>query len=278
MAGTPSPDPFQVALRAAITASGLPLDRIRHRLKLRDISVSVPTLSNWQSGRRRPERPESLRALAELERVLDLPPTALRSLLGPPRPRGRAAQTSGPRALAAAWGDAAGHLLSTVDTRSDENLVRLSHHDTVRVLANLVCVSTRQVLRARQSGVDRLVVVWDNSFARIIPRRHCRLGRVTSAAGLTVAELIFDRPLVRGETAIIEYGIESPEAGRVLRRFHLPTRDFVLEAVFDPAAPPVHCVRIDTKEPLLPSPAGSVHIVGLNITGDIGISWETAQR
>jgi len=83
------PEPFPRALRAAITASGLPLDRIRHRLELRGVSISVPTLSHWQSGRRRPERPESLRALAELEQLLSLPPLALRSLLGPPRPRGR---------------------------------------------------------------------------------------------------------------------------------------------------------------------------------------------
>jgi hypothetical protein len=68
-----SQDDFSVTLRAAIVASGLPLDRIRHRLQLRNVTVSVPTLSKWQSGSRRPERPESLRAITELEDVLNQP-------------------------------------------------------------------------------------------------------------------------------------------------------------------------------------------------------------
>jgi transcriptional regulator with XRE-family HTH domain len=267
--GSPAPDPFQTALRAAIAASGLPLDRIRYRLKLRDISVSVPTLSNWQSGRRRPERPESLRALAELERVLDLPPSALRSLLGPPRARARTLPPA-PRTLAAAWGDA--DLLSTVDIRSDGKLTRLSHHDMVRVAGRVTQVSTWQVLRAREDGADRWIAVWDG-LADIVPERHCRPGRRKSAKGLTVAELVFDRPLARGETTIIEYQTECHDSNGVLRRFHAPTRDYVLEATFDPATPPGTCARIDTNETLVPNASGSVHLVGLNVTGDIGIRW-----
>ena len=49
--------PFPDALRAAIKTSRLSLDRIQHRLGLRGITISVATLSYWQSGRRRPERP-----------------------------------------------------------------------------------------------------------------------------------------------------------------------------------------------------------------------------
>ncbi|MYR59325.1 transcriptional regulator, partial [Streptomyces sp. SID625] len=41
--------PFADALRAAITASGLSLDRIRDRLVRRGASLSVATLSSWQS-------------------------------------------------------------------------------------------------------------------------------------------------------------------------------------------------------------------------------------
>jgi hypothetical protein len=86
--------PFPAALRAAIVARGLSLDRIRHRLARRGLSVSVPTLSLWQSGRRRPERAESLRVLSGLEQVLELPSGSLEILLGPPRPRGRGAATT----------------------------------------------------------------------------------------------------------------------------------------------------------------------------------------
>src|SRR4051794_27382889 len=81
--------PFDVALRAAIVARGLSLDRIQHRLGRQGVQISLATLSYWQSGQRRPERPTSLRALEHLEDVLEVPRQSLRDLLGPPTPRGR---------------------------------------------------------------------------------------------------------------------------------------------------------------------------------------------
>lgn len=81
--------PFDVALRAAIRARGLGLDRIRYRLRGRGTTVSLATLSHWQSGRCRPERPESLEALRNLEEILNVPDGALSKLLGPPRARTR---------------------------------------------------------------------------------------------------------------------------------------------------------------------------------------------
>ncbi|HWD04127.1 MAG TPA: transcriptional regulator [Amycolatopsis sp.] len=81
--------PFADALRAAIRARGLGLDRIRYRLRARGTSLSLATLSHWQSGRCRPERPESLMALRNLEDILHVPPHSLRRLLGPPRSRGQ---------------------------------------------------------------------------------------------------------------------------------------------------------------------------------------------
>ncbi|MGA6165336.1 transcriptional regulator [Amycolatopsis magusensis] len=83
--------PFAAALRAAIRARGLGLERIRFRLLDRGVPVSLATLSYWQSGRCRPERPESLAALSELEDVLEVPPGSLTRLLGPPRRRTPAA-------------------------------------------------------------------------------------------------------------------------------------------------------------------------------------------
>ncbi|SEF36794.1 hypothetical protein SAMN05421837_111215 [Amycolatopsis pretoriensis] len=81
--------PFDVALRAAIRARGLGLDRIRYRLRGRGTTVSLATLSHWQSGRCRPERPESLEALRNLEDILNVPDGSLSKLLGPPRGRTR---------------------------------------------------------------------------------------------------------------------------------------------------------------------------------------------
>ncbi|MFD9892961.1 transcriptional regulator [Amycolatopsis sp. NPDC059027] len=79
--------PFAEALRAAIRARGLGLDRIRYRLRSRGTSLSLATLSHWQSGRCRPERSESLRALRNLEDILGVPGGSLIRLLGPPRGR-----------------------------------------------------------------------------------------------------------------------------------------------------------------------------------------------
>ncbi|WP_262414467.1 hypothetical protein [Streptomyces sp. ST1015] len=76
--------PFHEELRAAIAASGLSLDRIHERLRLRGVPVSAATLSSWQSGRHQPERRRSLSALAVLEDVLSLPPASLSARLAPP--------------------------------------------------------------------------------------------------------------------------------------------------------------------------------------------------
>ncbi|MEU6662769.1 hypothetical protein [Streptomyces sp. NPDC046821] len=73
--------PFHVALRAAITARGLPLHRVRHLLTQHGVSVCVTTLSYWQHGARHPQRAESLRAVCALEAVLELPADSLIRLL-----------------------------------------------------------------------------------------------------------------------------------------------------------------------------------------------------
>ncbi len=83
---------FSEALRSAISSSGLSLDRIQIRLQERGVPVSVTALSYWQSGKRQPERQQSLRAILALEQILDVPTGSLLSLLPPPRPRGAASR------------------------------------------------------------------------------------------------------------------------------------------------------------------------------------------
>ncbi|NIJ13132.1 hypothetical protein FHU38_003476 [Saccharomonospora amisosensis] len=83
---------FSDALRTAIATSGLSLDRIQARLHARGVSVSVTALSYWQSGKRQPERQNSLFAVRALEDILQLPAGSLLSLLPPPRPRGVASR------------------------------------------------------------------------------------------------------------------------------------------------------------------------------------------
>src|SRR4051794_9385628 len=151
--------PFPEALRAAIKTSRLSLDRIQHRLGLRGITISVATLSYWQSGRRRPERPESLEALRHLEAVLGVPPSSLTALLGPPRPRGRRSRPTRVLPIDALWSrrERLAALLNRVDTPSDCRLGRLSQHDRIEVAPDggQRSLWVRQVLRAEQDGADR---------------------------------------------------------------------------------------------------------------------------
>ncbi|CAM5692500.1 hypothetical protein SALBM311S_11107 [Streptomyces alboniger] len=43
--------PFHVALRAAIAARGLPLQRVQHHLSRHGVKVGVTSLSYWRRGR-----------------------------------------------------------------------------------------------------------------------------------------------------------------------------------------------------------------------------------
>lgn len=287
---------FAVILRAAIRARGLGLERIRDRLRAQGVSVSLATLSYWQSGRSRPERRESMTAIELLEGVLELPAGRLIASLGPPRRRGRWLSTVpvSPE-VAAFWPrpDAVEEAVSEVDIRWDERLTRISQHDRVFVSAGggEQSYHSRQVLRAEADGPDRWVVIMhldehDRPLPTIRPLRHCHLGRTVlrPADGLLVAELLFDRPLRKGETVITEHELENsapyPPAGNYERKFRLPVREYVLEVCFDPARLPVNCVRysqLDEADEIAQQvePSGSVHGVVLNFgPGRYGFRWD----
>ena len=65
--------------REALRRSGLSLDRLVVRLAEHGHQVSRTTLSNWQRGRTRPVRSDSLAAIPDLEMLLGLAPGALRA-------------------------------------------------------------------------------------------------------------------------------------------------------------------------------------------------------
>lgn len=80
-----SDDVFSATLRTAIADRGVTLVWLRDRLADRGNPVSLTTLSYWRSGRRHPEGAASRSAIAEIERLLDLPENHLTSRLGPGR-------------------------------------------------------------------------------------------------------------------------------------------------------------------------------------------------
>src|SRR5690606_16039778 len=294
--------PFKAALRAAIRASRLSLERIQHRLRQRGTPVSITALSYWQSCRRRPERPDSLLALRQLEQVLGVPDGSLSALLGPPRPRGRTRQAAAEAPpLSALWSEheTAAELLTQIDTSHDSKLTRLSHHDVVHVdqHGKLRKIRTHKLLRAAANGVDRWIIMFDGASSAetppvIRPIRYCRLGQVLTdhARDLVVAELLFDRTLARGETLLLEYEITDPPSGpnepehSFCRLFRLPVRQYVIEVQFDPTHPPKHCEgyvgdtstrEVEPPKPLVVDRYGRAHAVALDFgLGVFGVRWE----
>ncbi|MEV6647831.1 XRE family transcriptional regulator [Amycolatopsis sp. NPDC051371] len=291
----PSPDlgtllregPFDAALRAAIRARGLSLDRLREHLRTRGVTVTTATLSYWQSGRSRPERHDSVRGLRQLEDVLEVPPGSLVALLGPPRVR-----RSAPAEIGRFWPDGRpiDAAVSDVDIRWDERLTRLSQHDVVLVGPSCeeLEIRSRQVLRAEADGPDRWVVILhldehDRPLPELRDLRGCRAGRrvLRPGDGLLVVELLFGRPLLRGETVLTEHALVNraphPVATNYERKFRLPVREYVLEIRFSPEAVPSVCRRF--AEPgedadVIPE-SGAVHGVALNFgPGRYGFEWD----
>ncbi|MCX2732339.1 hypothetical protein OOZ19_19035 [Saccharopolyspora sp. NFXS83] len=298
--------PFEVALRAAIRSSRLSLERIQHRLQSRGTPVSITALSYWQSGRRRPERPDSLLALQQLENVLGVPDCALSALLGPPRPRGRTRQAAHDAPpLSELWSEneSAVELLTRIDTSHDSKLTRLSQHDVVHIDAygDQRMVRASKLVRAEANGADRWVVMFDGASTSpvsptIRPLRSCRIGQVLTdhARDVIVAELLFDRPLERGETMLLEYEISDMPTGAnepehtFCRLFRLPVRQYVVELEFDPSCPPEHVESFvgdsAANETAQPKPLSldrhaRTHAVTLDFgMGVFGVRWQPSRR
>ncbi|GGU57699.1 hypothetical protein GCM10010178_57520 [Lentzea flava] len=254
---------FAEALRTAITNRGLGLERIREHLSQHGVSVSLTTLSYWQTGRTRPERKKSLQAVVHLEHILQVPPGHLSELLGPSsRPRGRWL-----RRAPEFWPEPSHveHALLDMETRWDDQLIRVSQQDFVTVGADRSERSfrSRQVLSAAMNGPDRWVAIMhSDEFDRPLPEvrtlKNCKIGRLVrdEAQGFLITELLFDRVLRKGESIVIEHELVnselSPLAFGYERRFRLPTREYVLEVTFE-GAPPASVVQLADNSSVEPS-------------------------
>ncbi|KOV86293.1 hypothetical protein [Nocardia sp. NRRL S-836] len=263
---------FAEALDAAITASGLTLDRVRHRLAEQGAEVGIATLSYWRRARRRPEGPESLRAVQVLERVLGLPPSSLVVLLGAPRPRGRWVTRPESPHIAP--------LVAEFDDPDEGRCVLMSAHDVFTVRADRTerGVRSRAVLRGLTGLVHRYLVRYQADEPGTAPEldavEFCRVGRTVldAASGLMVAELLLDRPLKPGEHAMIEYALCAPPGPPVefySRRFRGPVGEYAQLVRFEGDPPAgVHAFRKDgpdapehTAEPLHVGPSGTSALI-----------------
>lgn len=292
--------PFHVALRAALTARGLPLHRVQHRLAARGIKVGVTSLSYWQQGARRPRRPESLKAVRALEQILELPAGTLLRLLA--APEGGGPETVRPpsrsyRALISV-GAAVEELLADMELPADGGLHTVGHHERVRIGAagELLGRESQHVVRAHRDGVDRYLAVHhgdpgcDPARVRVRAHENCRTGRVRwhREAAVLVAELLFDARLRAGDTYVFGYGFEDGTGGRsteYVRGFSYTGGQYVLQVRFDEAALPVRCRRFSRSGPCAPrsgladlTPSGrhrAVHLVEPGVRrGILGIGWD----
>ncbi|MBZ3902976.1 MULTISPECIES: hypothetical protein [Streptomyces] len=291
--------PFHVALRAAIAARGLPLQRVQHHLSRYGVKVGVTSLSYWQQGARRPQRPESLRAVRALEEILQLPDESLIRLLvrtdeapGQERPAGRSY-----RSVVEASG-VLERLLGELGVPLDGGVHTVGHHERVRVGARreLLGRESQHIVRAHKDGVDRYVAV-HHGDPGCAPERtavraleNCRGGRVRwdRDTGILVAELLFDTRLRSGDTFLFRYGFEDGTAGvctEYVRGFRATGGQYALQVRFDERALPVRCHRFsqhsaaaprDGRQPLpLSGLHRSVHLVEPRVrTGIVGIGWD----
>lgn len=266
--GTPAPAPhlthatagtsFATVFREALRQRGLPLERVRERLEARGIRISLATLSYWQRGRSQPERAQSLRAVDELESILALPSGALRSLLGPHRPRGRVVSkaqdlTASQRvfgensAVEQALGAAFAHFNEDLCSLVIRETLRLDEHRCIRSTA------VHQVLRATREGASRFTVVHciDDTAAESIDV-VIRCGKPGSVRFLPelrsiVLEILFGRELVRNETVVIDYeillGPSHVPSTHHERRTRVNLREYLLHVYFHPDALPMSCHR-----------------------------------
>ncbi len=278
---------FADELRRAIDRRGLGLERIRDHLDQRGVSVSVATLSYWQSGRSMPGRKASIAAITHLEDVLALERGHLRRTLPLTRERPRRCAVRG---LDDLWPDP-GHaaVLSRLDTRWDTELDRVTLHDVLRLGADRrqASLTVRQVMRARSDGPDRRVVLHCQDDTSVgLPEfraiQGCVLGRVERSVehGVAGAELLFHQPLARGETVVVEYEFVAhgvgPLESEYTRRLRMPMREYLLQVEFHPDALPATTVAFteDRESVITLDPTHRGHLAHTDATpGTTGIKW-----
>ncbi|WP_168583355.1 hypothetical protein [Gephyromycinifex aptenodytis] len=246
------PTDFAAALRAAISARGLSLDQIRRGLARHGITVSVATLSYWQSGRSRPERASSLAAIGPLEELLELPRGFLGSRLPPSRRlSAESLEYSSSFAELDSGKDGISAAVAELGLSYDDGFAGVSVHDRVDMRADRSQGPryVRTVMTAQREGLDRFPVwVYTDETAAypiVTAVANCRIGRIREFPELrgVAAEVILDRALHIGETTLVEHCIElvgqEQEHTYLLRSLVRQTRELVLEARFSPKSLPV---------------------------------------
>jgi hypothetical protein len=244
--------PFDAALRAAVRARGLTLERLRAHLARRGVPIALSTLSDWQHGKRRPSVTGSLRAVRALEDVLGLPPKTLVRLVVDQAAKVPAQRAHRRRGVNDRSGTLAGLLDRVPGARATLSDIVSDHQAyTVGPDRRVSNLRLRKVIRARYDGVDRHVLRYfgnpgcDVERIELRPLLNCRLGQVVrDASGIVVAELLFDEALHAGDIWVFELEITDPTGEpntECAHGFRAADQQYLMEIRFDPAALPVDC-------------------------------------
>jgi hypothetical protein len=247
---------FAHGLRTAIRMRGLTLEQVQHELADRGVVVSSVTLSYWSRGRSQPERAESIKAVKLLEGILDTPTGSLTALLAPPRPRGpRRTHVAVSIDRQRLWDEAhrLDRVLAQLGFLDEERLCLLSVHDRFQLDEHRrpIRLTITEVLRAQRDRVDRALVIFQGRELGRTPKLTVMRGgwpgrvRTDEGAGFLVAEVMLDRVIDSGETAVIEcalnYGGRAEPMTDYDRRLPYATRSYLLEIEFHQTAMPVRC-------------------------------------
>ncbi|MYW89345.1 hypothetical protein G3I59_01515 [Amycolatopsis rubida] len=255
--------PFCRALSAAARSRGLSLRQLQYRLGAKGVSLSVMTLSYWQSGRSLPEKPESLRAVGLLEDILALHPGCLLRLLGPGRPRGRGVRSAKPAdRLHRAWGFPAflPSLLARLPGGVEDPVRKVDLSESLHVTADRCVqrIEVRELVEARRDETRTMIVAARSRPGApppLISRGdQCRPGTVLTLLeeGFSLTELVLAKTLGRGERLAISYVQEYPRpafADRHHRRIAESVARYRARFVFASGAEPLACRTWRSRTP-----------------------------
>lgn len=180
---------FHEVLRAAVITRGLSLERIAAHLRARGHTVSIATLSYWQSGRSLPSRATSLRALGALETVLGIPRGALARLA--PLPPGQDTASAPKPALTDILRQRSriDEVLASMGRSLDAGVDLVANHTCAYVdqSGQVPSVLCREVLVATDDRVDSYLLAAGHPVSGIdvvfTPVSGCRMhGHIADAA------------------------------------------------------------------------------------------------
>lgn len=210
---------FAAALSDAIKNKELTLDQVSTRLTAAGTPASPATLSYWQNGHSMPTRGRSAGVLAVLEHILEVPQGYLTRFLN----KGGEAEWRARDVMRAS--DTVDQVLRDWGLSLDKRVVSVGVQETARIHPDGRTTTSivRQVVRV-DGEVERsmpLVFIDDESgqAPKVSARYGASIGRthVDTNGTRIIAELVFPKPMRRGEHTWFEYQVEWAPTGEVLK-------------------------------------------------------------